>query len=182
MTCIIGVVDQGNVYIGGDSCASDDNTSRPVRSPKIFTLESASGDTMLIGYCESFRMGQILAHDIILPLHPKKQSNIQYLHRSVLPNIRTALRDGGQLTIENNVESSGEFLIGYRGQLFLFQDDLSILEPTDQMTSIGCGTECALGAMEAAIHLPAEERILLALTITAKHVPRVMPPFIIQHI
>lgn len=55
MTCVVGLVDKGTVYIGVDSAAVQGWTRRKSRVAKVFHR-----GPFLIGYTTSFRMGQLL--------------------------------------------------------------------------------------------------------------------------
>jgi len=62
MTCIVGLVENGKVYIGGDSAgvAGLDITTR--KDEKVFQKEN-----MIFGFTSSFRMGQILRYSFKNP-------------------------------------------------------------------------------------------------------------------
>ena len=67
MTCIVGLVQNGKVHMAADSAASDSNSVHKRKDSKIFVV-----DEYLIGFSNSFRMGQILKHDLIPPRPIKK--------------------------------------------------------------------------------------------------------------
>ena len=60
MTCIIGLVADGRVYLGGDSAAVHGWTRRRTRLRKVFRK-----GPFLVGYTTSFRMGQLLEHQLL---------------------------------------------------------------------------------------------------------------------
>ena len=62
MTCIVGVVDNGKVYMGGDSAGVGGLCIETRKQPKVFR----NGD-FLIGYTDSFRMGQLLQYKMSPP-------------------------------------------------------------------------------------------------------------------
>ena len=74
MTCIVGLVHNGIVYIGGDSAAITIDGVQFLRSdPKVFIKED-----FLIGFTSSYRMGQLIRFNlkIIKNLQKKMFMNI----------------------------------------------------------------------------------------------------------
>ena len=66
MTCIVGLADGENVWIGADSASGGANGWAITRvvAPKVFPLQIKEVDQwLLIGYTSSFRMGQILEQE-----------------------------------------------------------------------------------------------------------------------
>ena len=76
MTCIVGYVEKGVVYLGGDSCCGNASyyTQNITVEPKVFKIGE-----FVIGYTTSFRMGQILKYRFSPPKHIKTKSNMHYL-------------------------------------------------------------------------------------------------------
>ena len=143
----------------------------PVRNRKVFR----AGE-FLIGYTTSFRMGQLLEHN--LNVHPQgAESDLAYLVKVFAEAARTCLKDGGFTEIENSRESGGTFLIGYRGKIYNFQSDFSVIEPSRGFDACGHGFLQALAVMQALEDKPPEWRIMKALEITACTSQYVQPPF-----
>jgi ATP-dependent protease HslVU (ClpYQ) peptidase subunit len=171
MTAIIGLAENGVVYIGGDSCAGDDWTARSVKHSKVFKMGN-----FLIGYTDSFRMGQLLEHN----LHVTPQggeSDVAYMVKVFAEAVRTCLKNGGYAEVEKSQESGGEFLVGYHGKIYLFQSDFSVLEYIDNFVAVGHGFLQALAVMQALADVSPKERIKRALEITACISQYVQPPF-----
>ena len=61
MTCIVGLVDDGKVYMGGDAASVDGYIVRTSALSKVFR-----NGPFLIGYSTSWRMGQILQYHLCL--------------------------------------------------------------------------------------------------------------------
>ena len=59
MTCIIGLAENDRVYIGADSASAEGWTVRATGLSKVFR----AGE-FVIGYTDSFRMGQILEYHL----------------------------------------------------------------------------------------------------------------------
>jgi ATP-dependent protease HslVU (ClpYQ) peptidase subunit len=149
MTCIVGLVHEGKVYMGADSCSGDGLDQHIDEMPKLFRLGN-----MVIGFTSSWRMGQILQYHVDIP--EEDVSPDEYVVKHFIPAVRDAFREHGFTEIKDNREEGGYFLIGMRGRLFIVQNDFSVLEPIDHLAAIGCGDRYALGAMWTLIQAPME--------------------------
>ena len=171
MTCIVGLVHNNKVYIGADSSAVSGWQVRATKLDKVFRK-----GPFLIAYTDSFRMGQILRYH--LDVQPQDgETDIDYMVRHFVDAIRTRFKELGFAKVENNEESGGMFLVGYRGHLYAVESDFQVNEMADGFDSWGCGSDYALGAMKALEHLPPIERITKALEISAHFSGGVLPPF-----
>lgn len=171
MTCVIGLVQDGKIYMGADSQASDGWNKRTVARPKVFKT-----DRFLIGYTSSFRMGQLLQYQLEVQSQ-NSESDYIYMATTVVESVRHCLKKHGWSKVENNQEEIGSFLVGYNGGLYEIQPDLSILEHTDGFDAVGVGREYALGAMMALEEMPPKARICQALEIVAMFSNGVSAPF-----
>ena len=144
MTCVVGLIHKGKVWMGGDSCASDPTEKVIRRDPKIFT----NGD-FIIGFAGSYRFGQILRFHFEAPDQDEGQGDYEYLVTDWLDGVRAACKDGGFVKIEDNEESFPESsaLIGFNGKLYVLDSDLQIGEPCSDYYAIGVGSGVALGAL-----------------------------------
>ena len=176
MTCIIGLVADGSVYMGTDSMAVSGWESRVTKLPKVFKRED-----FLIGYTTSFRMGQLLQHQLVIPPRGKRPV-MDYMVTAFVESVRGCLKDYGYTKIENNQEEAGEFLIGYGGRLFEVACDFQVNEYDDGFTAIGCGAPYALGAMKALDDDTPEARIGRSLEIAAHFSCGVQGPFHIREL
>jgi len=174
MTCIIGLVEGEAVYIGGDSASAADWTLRATSLCKVFRV-----GPFVIGYTDSFRMGQILQHHLEVRAQEEGESVDEFIVRAFVEAVRQCLKDHGYSKIENNVETGGAFLVGYRGRLFQICGDFQANTFIDQLDAVGAGFPFALGAMKALEHLPPVERITRALEIAAHFSNAVKGPFYI---
>jgi hypothetical protein len=158
MTCIVGLVDNDSVYIGGDS-AGVSSLSVTVRSdPKVFR----NGD-MIFGFTSSFRMGQLLHHSLVVPTRPSDMNVARFMTTIFIDAVRECLQTGGYARKVNDVESAGTFLVGYEGRLFIVDSDYQIGEHNCGYASVGCGEDLALGSMFSTVGQKPKERILTAL-------------------
>ena len=142
MTCIVGLVHEGVVYIGGDS-AGVAGFSLTVRADeKVFR----NGE-FLMGFTTSFRMGQLLRYSLKPPRrHPADDIN-QYMVVDFIDAVRECLKAGGYASKENETEQGGTFLVGYSGHLFTVDSDYQVGIPEDGFAAVGSGQDIALGAL-----------------------------------
>lgn len=175
MTCVIGLVDKGRVWIGADSAGSSGWETRSVSTPKIFV-----NGPFLIGYTSSFRMGQILQYQLKVREQFQEEADHSFMASGFCEAVRHSLKDCGFAEVDKNKESGGVFLVGYRGALYEMQADFSLLQYRDQFSAIGVGASYALGALAALEHLPPEERIMRSLAITAGFCNGVDGPFVLM--
>ncbi len=152
MTCVVGLVERGRVWMGADSVSGDTgqwivNTER---TPKVFLR-----DGLLIGFTSSWRMGQLLRWKLQIPQHPADLDAHEWLATAFVDAVRECLKAGGYAKKENEVEQGGTFLVGYRGRLFEILGDYQAAEPAELYTAVGCGRQFALGSLHSTVgHTP----------------------------
>lgn len=172
MTCIAAIVDNKGVgHIACDSLGSNYRTKNVFANPKIFTV----GD-MLIGYCGSYRQGQLLQYRLVLPPAISGQTLEEWLHIDFVDSVRKVLTGNGVMFIDKNVELNDPFLVVVAGRIFTVQEDLSLLESVDHFDACGSGEDYARATMNAALShgISKPERILTeAIEAAAKYVPSV---------
>ena len=148
MTCIVGLIDDGEVYMGSDSAGVQGWDLRLRSDNKVFQIKD-----MLIGFTTSFRMGQILRFALPLNLAPYPYSGYsqdeveRYMYLDFLENVRELFKIKGYSKIENNNEAGGEFLVGFQGQLWSVYEDFQIAQFDIPFQAIGCGASFAMGAL-----------------------------------
>lgn len=157
MTCIVGIKTKDNVYIGGDTFGSDGFTGSAYVRPKVFKK-----DGFVYGVCGSYRIMQLIEFNYITPVRNIGENTENFLYKKIPDNIRACLRNGGAITVKDNIETmDASFLFAYENRLFKFQADFSILEPVVNYAAIGSGcyhAEASLYSTEEII-LDPEERI-----------------------
>ena len=177
MTCIVGLVHEEKVYIGGDS-AGVAGYSITVRSDqKVFT----NGD-FLMGFTSSFRMGQLLRYSFSPPKRHPDTDVMKYMVTEFITSLRQCFKDGGYARRESDEESGGCFLVGYQGRLFGIESDYQVGEAIGDYMAVGCGYDIALGAMYANREAEPERRVTTALQAAAEHSAGVCGPFIVQSV
>jgi len=177
MTCVVGLVQKGRVYIGVDSSSVQGWTRRASNVSKVFRR-----GPFLVGYTTSFRMGQLLEHHLVVPKQLPRQGDMTYMVTEFIESARKLLKEKGFAKVEANNEKGGQFLVGYRGHLYSIESDFQVGELADGYDSIGSGSEFALGAMAALQGRPPTRRIRRALEIAAHFNMGVCPPFIVKSI
>lgn len=142
MTCIVGLEDDGKVFIGGDS-AGVAGLSLMIRADeKVFT----KGE-FLFGFTSSFRMGQLLRYKLEIPYHKPGMGNYEYMVSEFVEAVRKCLKDGGYSRTNSGEESGGTFLVGYRGALFVIDEDYQVGRPECGYHAVGCGDDIAKGSL-----------------------------------
>lgn len=168
MTCIVGLVDKDKVWMGGDSAASAGSSILIHKNTKVFKV-----DNLLIGCSGSIRANQLVKYSLTLPKFKTKDIS-KYLCTDFAMAIKSLIKDG-----MSDLESSkfGSFLIGYKNRLFEFDDDLQLLESINGISSIGSGSDIALGSLFSTIGADPEKRLLMALKASAYYNTTVAAPF-----
>ena len=146
MTCIVGLVENGTVYIGGDSASvRTGQLSLVVRNDrKVFR----NGD-FVMGFTSSFRMGQLLAFNFNPPKRRVGIDVMAYMVTDFIDAARARMKDGGFARVKENTEEGGTFLVGYSGRLFHISDDFQVGESSHGFDACGCGDLIALGSLRS---------------------------------
>lgn len=169
MTCIVGLVDQDKVIIGGDSAATAGMSISIWSDPKVFKI----GD-FIFGCEGSFRMIQSMKYRFIPP-KSKPKDIFKYLCTDFPDEILRIIKEG----CLGDQAKFGSFLVGYKNRLFEFDDDLQVGENINCMASIGAGADIALGSLYTSkgSGLTADQRIIKALEASAYYCTSVAKPF-----
>jgi len=177
MTCIVGLVKDGEVFIGGDSAGVGGLSLAKRQDKKVF-----KNGEFIFGFTSSFRMGQLLRYSLTPPKNLEEKDVYQFMVVEFVNAIRECLKNGGFARKDNETESGGTFLVGYKGRLFKIMDDYQVGEVFDNFTACGCGEDIALGSMFSSKSLGEEERILLALKAASNYSAGVAEPFYVESI
>ena len=175
MTCIVGLVENGTVYMGGDSAgvAGFDLTVRA--DEKVFR----NGD-YLMGFTSSFRMGQLLRYAFEPPEIKDGEEINKFMATRFVDAVRQCLKDGGYARKKDEEEIGGTFLVGYKGWLFKIQDDYQVAVSFFRFDVVGCGESYAKGALFAMNQeYPPEQQVRLALEAAEQFSAGVRRPFTI---
>lgn len=176
MTCIVGLVDAGKVYLGSDCAGVGPGWSLSLRDDaKVFF----NGD-FLIGFSSSFRMGQLLRYEFVPPARHGEQDIYAYMVTTFVSSVRQCLKEGGFAERDKEAEKGGQFLVGYEGRIFSIESDYQVGEEMAGFSACGCGYELALGALYATGDLPPIERVKVALKAAERFSAGVRGPFKIE--
>lgn len=174
MTCIVGLVSDDTVWIGGDSAGVSGLDVTVRADQKVWK----SGE-FVYGFTGSFRMGQLLKYSFHAPFHAPHVPDYEYLVTSFIDAVRQCLKDGGFARAINGEEEGGTFLVGYRGNLYVIYEDYQVGQSLVPWDSVGCGAEYSLGSLWASGELKPRRRVELALQTAAFYSGGVTPPFVI---
>ena len=159
MSCLVGLIDGKDIWLGCEGLASSDNGDIRGRShKKIFR----NGD-YVIGFVGSVRSGQILQEEYFIP--PKKISDLPDAIRE------QCAAKGCMGSDENQMEMMlSNYLVVFEGRLYEVLTDFHLYEVTEY-SSVGAGANFAIGSLyttkilnqSAKVKIPAEVRVKLAL-------------------
>jgi hypothetical protein len=185
MTCIVALINENKVFLGGDAAASDDKSGLIFQrtDPKVFKVGQFG-----IGFVDSFRMGQILQYSWTPPVYKPTAGyrNLdKFLRTRFVESIKEAFKEhgyGNQNPGTEDGDEGGIFIITVQGagRIFTMDSDFHIGEADVQYMAEGAGQELALGSLysTAQIKTP-RKRVRMALEAATKFNMSVRPPFTI---
>ncbi len=186
MTCIVGIEENGKVYMGGDSAATAGYDTTILDESKVFIIpgdgQSCLKGDFLIGCSGSSRAAQLLRHRLSPPIS-NTTDEYRYLVTSFIDSVRDCLKIGGHAEKKSEQESTEvDFLLGWRGKLWRICTDYQVHRRTIQFQATGSGYAYALGAMHVTTGKPPRERIDLALRASEEFNAGVRGPFTVMDI
>ena len=185
MTCIVALINENKVFLGGDAAASDDKSGLIFQrtDPKVFKVGQFG-----IGFVDSFRMGQILQYSWTPPIYKPTAGyrNLdKFLRTRFVESVKEAFKENGYGNQNPGTEDGDEggiFIITVQGagRIFTMDSDFHIGEADVQYMAEGAGQELALGSLysTAQIKTP-RKRVRMALEAATKFNMSVRPPFTI---
>ncbi len=186
MTCIVGITDGGNVWMGGDSFAGNELHHQKIKEPKVFNVfvDMAGQDineTMIIGGCGSFRMLQLLKYALAVPQYDPMIDLTYWFVEEFGEAVRKLFKDRGLTQLHDETEEAfyGTFLIGFCGGLYTLQEDFAVVGFAEMEHATGAGEEYALGSLYTSRsgNRTPKTRITLALESATEFSPMVIPPY-----
>lgn len=175
MTCIIGLEHDGKVWMGGDSAGTAGNMNQRIRKDKkVFVKRD-----LIIGFCGSFRVGDLLKHSFNIPDTSGVSDPDSYMVNQFVDALRDCLeaenKKGG---LTGNEKVFPSILVGFKGRLYNVESDYQCGQPEDGFDAVGSGSSVAMGAMHAlSIVSDPKKRIEMALAAAARNDAAVRPPF-----
>ena len=179
MTCIVGLVDKGRVYVGGDSAGVASDLIMARVDPKVFTR-----DGFIFGFTESFRMGQLIQHNFKIPAPPAAGSCYKYMCTTFMDALIECFSDKKFTRYYNYRISGGTFLVGFRGELFKVHSDFQVEIHNEPYNACGCGQKFALGALHTLnkYKMDPEDKLMAALDAASTFSTGVCRPYIISFV
>lgn len=171
MTCIVGLEHDGLVTIGGDAAAVEESRLTRYVEPKVFTVGE-----YLIGFCDSFRMGQLLQYRLKVPRQVAGVDDMTHLCTVFIDAVRKCFHQGGFAKTTEGEDAGGVFLVGYRGALYCVDEDYHLGRSMLGYEAIGVGDHFALGSLASTAGDP-QARVHMALHAAALHSTSVAEPF-----
>jgi ATP-dependent protease HslVU (ClpYQ) peptidase subunit len=176
MTCIVGLVSGGKVYMGGDRGVETGGEKSVLTTSKVFLNTGC-----LIGASGELRFLQLLQYKFTPPPRPSHSYGLMsYMVSDFADEIRRVLKEVGHEKVESNAERhTGIALVGIEGRLFYLGGDCGVLETQRGYDTIGSGGKVALGSLYTTEHMDytPEERIRVALGAAAELSTGVSAPF-----
>jgi len=181
MTCIVGLSTGEDTLVGADSAGATMSFIETRKDTKVFIKP----DGWVIGFTDSFRMGQLLRYNVDFPEMTKgdKKDVYGFVVQKIIPAIRLSLMKNGWLLKENGREEGGSFVVGRNGELFSVEADFQVVQSSLLYTSVGAGEEYARGSLFSTGNTKMRDdpvrRVLEALKASAAFSPSVRGPFYI---
>lgn len=173
MTCIVGIVDNKTVYMGGDRGASDDSTIISLSQSKV----NVNGQ-WIYGYSGSLGNGQLLDF-IEFPALKRGDDPYRIIKFEIVPQLKALFESHGSIKDDD----ATDYLIGVKGRLFeLSSEDWGVAEVDE--VAIGSGGAYAIGSLHTTNNysLSPIDRIHMALDAAITYSPTCQGPIDIFHI
>lgn len=173
MTCVVATVDMhGNILMGADSSAVDESIHTEHIHPKVFKRGEFG-----IGYCHSFRLGQIVEFWFEPPPIPDNEKNImRYMVMDFVPELKKILEDNDYPTHDEE-KTDWSLIVGVAGKIFIIESDWHVGHDNLEYAAIGAGSAYALGAMSATSDRGYHVTAQAGLEVAEEFCPYVIGPF-----
>ena len=181
MTAIVGIIQDGEVWIGGDGVTAFGYYVMPSRQPKVFRVGEA-----LVGVSGSPRVGQLLRLAVETAPCPPDADPYKWLCLDFSTALRTVVNEHGAMKTEEGADDiKSHALIGIRGRLFYMDGLFAIYESSRGYEACGGGSEVVMGSLITSHHMVGvtpEQRIRWALEACFEVMPSIGPPYTIDHL
>lgn len=191
MTLIVGLVEDGKVYMGGDSQIVYGNRHEKLGSQKVFIKSNPETDfRILLGSAGYLVNLQVMQFEMTIPKFTEGHKTStwgmwDYLHNCFVPEYKKTLKEFGNLKTKDGIErTQNEILVGVSGRLFIISSDGAINEYLDGYGAIGSGSEFALGVLHILkkVDITPEEKLKKALEAAQEHCYSVAEPFYVEEL
>jgi ATP-dependent protease HslVU (ClpYQ) peptidase subunit len=130
--------------MGCDSAISSETETQVLSNSKIIK----KGE-MLIGVTGSMRGLQLLEYSWIFPEQPKEMSDTEYIYSYITTSIKEVFFEHQYcVTLNAQENQEDQFLIGYKGKLYLLDTNYQIFELDSKYVSIGSGSSFSYGSLK----------------------------------
>lgn len=178
MTGIAAISDGTNIWMAGDSAATEDHHYLILDAqPKVFHV-----DNVLIGFTSSFAMGRALQYRLKIPPlsdHATTEEIDRWVALEFTDAVRDCLNEINFIMHNDGRHLGGCFILGVLGLLYIYDVDFVAVRVENGIAAIGAGVSVLYGALEATNNLNMDPvtRLTLALEAASKYVVGVLPPF-----
>ena len=175
MTAIVALVENGKIYMGGDSAGVSGLRLTVRKDEKVFI-----NSDFIIGFTTSFRMGSLLRYSFNPPEKPRDFTDEEFMNTKFVDAIRECFKAGGFATSDAGAEVGGQFIVGYNKRLYTIDSDYQVGMPADPFCAAGCGIDLCLGSMCSTKGKPPRDRICTALSAAERFSAGVRGPFVVK--
>lgn len=164
-TCIVALVHNGKVHMGGDRRMSSGASFTKMKEPKIH--ESSGG--FIFGSSGNAAFLQILKY-LSPPIREENTDDDVYITRDLAFTIYRKVAEMYGEEKENIYYPEGEVIIGYRGEIYFIESYGGAIWLDSPYYAIGCGGAFALGSLRTSEKLNIKDpkkRIELAICAAA---------------
>ena len=176
MTAIAGIIHDGQVWIGADSCSLAGTSVRVRSDPKAFTR-----GPFVVGCAGSWRDAQMVRYSLDLPSSLPDGDLHEWCCTVLADRLRTCLRARPKDDISDG-RGRTSLLIGAAGRLFHVDSALAVGERAEPYDAIGCGRDLVLGSLHTTARLGCftpETRLEMALSAAERYSAGVRGPWCI---
>ncbi len=185
MTCIAGWIEDGQVWLGGDSSEAAGTTQFLRNHPKVFS-RSEGGIKWLMAISGIARASQLLQYELEFPSSEGfDESDIcGFVVTKLVPGIRELFSKHGFLKRKEGMdEMDGPIMVGVKGHLLTIDPLFFVREVPEKYATMGSGGAVARGVLwtlsniEIKENLTPKERLLKALLAAEECTTSVSHPF-----
>jgi hypothetical protein len=161
MSCVVGLIEGKEMWLGADSQGSGADDKYYDKSHKVFEKGS-----YLIGHAGSPRANQLIQHGPSPPrLTQKRKDNLIKFMCNEFVNYMMGrfIECGFAKNDAGHIETEDAFIVAVDGRLFTVWADFQVMEAEYPYMAIGTGAPVALGSLFSSEGIPPELRVALAL-------------------
>lgn len=170
MSVIVAIKENGAVYMGADSQSSARKKKRNDLTEIAFKITKLDNG-MLVGICGSGVIGQaVLSKEGVFTVDERAELTKERIVKKIIPKLLEFADKNGTLDVE--------ILLAHKDRLFYITEDLDVLSFNEYGCS-GAGSVYTHYVLRERKDLPVRERILKALTASAKRTESVSGPYVL---